>query len=115
MTFSREQTVGQTQRIGSIEDLTRVRGFLATAREEGAKCVSRCWNGHVGSVTRQGRGSRLQDLRVLALSRCAPVAAVGKREATDHRPPKVGRCVRSCTNWARKAATAGPYEGIRCV
>src|SRR5258706_2499125 len=61
MTFSREQTVGQTQRIGSIEDRTRVRRFLATAREKGAKRVSRCWNGHVGSVTRQVGESRLQD------------------------------------------------------
>jgi len=41
MTFSREQTVGQTQRIGSIEDRARVRRFIATAREKAAKRVSR--------------------------------------------------------------------------
>ena len=66
MTFSREQTVGQTQRIGSIEDPARVRRFIATAREKGTMRVSRCRNGHVGSVTRQVGNSRLQDVRVLA-------------------------------------------------
>jgi hypothetical protein len=48
-----------------------------------------------------------------ALSLCAPVAAVGKRKATNHRPPKIAKCDRTCTNWPRNSSRSAQCAAIR--